>query len=97
MIKDNHTQNAWIKKKDAEGNDCMKMIYDGRNEIRGQRLTRRCMICRQSGVWLLHVCIKNQQSVAIGRGDMPSYPCFQGGDGRLLTHISPFSSIELCP
>lgn len=27
------------KKTDAEGNDCAEMIYDGRNEIRGQRLT----------------------------------------------------------
>lgn len=44
MIKDNHVQNAWIKKTDAEGKDCMRMIYGGRNEIRGQRLTRRYMI-----------------------------------------------------
>lgn len=31
-------------KKQMQKERCMKMIYGGRNEIRGQRLTRRYMI-----------------------------------------------------
>lgn len=37
-------------KMDAEGNNYMKRIYDGRNEIRGTEAYKNVHICKQNGV-----------------------------------------------
>lgn len=58
---------------------------DGRNDVRGQRLTRRYVPANEMES-VFHIFAQGTEFVALGRGDMPSYACFQGGDGELLIH-----------